>query len=69
MGAFGECGNGGCGLPARMSADSRLSGRPIEPVRLEPGMSVESLVECYAGMGYNARRLAELADWIVLRQR
>ena len=46
-------------MPARMSADSRLSGRPIEPVRLEPGMSVESLVECYAGMGYNARRLAE----------
>jgi deoxyhypusine synthase len=42
-----------------MRSDSYLSGRPIEPVRLAPGLTVERLVECYAGMGYNARRLAE----------
>jgi len=46
-------------LPARTKSGKYLSGRPIEPVKLAPGMSVEGLVECYAGMGYNARRLAE----------
>jgi deoxyhypusine synthase len=36
-----------------------LGGRSIEPVRLRRGMSVADLVEAYAGMGFNARRLAE----------
>ena len=39
-----------------------LSGRPIEPVKVSPGMSVEQLVECFRGMGYNARRLAEACE-------
>ncbi|HWR98842.1 MAG TPA: deoxyhypusine synthase [Candidatus Methanoperedens sp.] len=36
-----------------------LRGRSIEPIRLRRGMSVRDLVEVYAGMGFNARRLAE----------
>ena len=39
-----------------------MAGRPIEPVRLHPGMSVEELVGCFRGMGYNARRLAESCE-------
>jgi len=36
-----------------------LRGRSIEPISLHRGMSVKDLVEVYAGMGFNARRLAE----------
>lgn len=36
-----------------------MSGRNIEPIRLRRGMTVKDLVEVYAGMGFNARRLAE----------
>src|SRR5512145_775785 len=36
-----------------------LRGRNIEPIKLRRGMSVKDLVEVYAGMGFNARRLAE----------
>jgi len=39
-----------------------LAGRPIEPAKVSPGMGVEKLVECYRGMGYNARRLAEACE-------
>ena len=39
-----------------------MAGRPIEPVRLRPGMDVEELVGCFRGMGYNARRLAESCE-------
>jgi deoxyhypusine synthase len=34
-------------------------GRSVEPIRLRRGMTVKDLVEVYAGMGFNARRLAE----------
>lgn len=46
-------------MPTRMKGEKYLTGKTIEPVKLAPGMSVEKLVECYDGMGYNARRLAE----------
>jgi deoxyhypusine synthase len=36
-----------------------MGGRMIEPIELRPGMKVTDLVETYAGMGFNARRLAE----------
>lgn len=42
--------------------DFCLAGRPIEPVKVSPKMDVEQLVNCYRGMGYNARRLAEACE-------
>ena len=36
-----------------------MSGRMIEPVELRKGMKVTDLVEVFARMGFNARRLAE----------
>jgi deoxyhypusine synthase len=63
MGIFGECyPQGGDGLTSTKRTDFCLAGRPIEPVRIEPGMGVEQLVNCYRGMGYNARRLAEACE-------
>ncbi len=49
-------------MPERRSRSSLFSGRTIEPVRVRRGMSVEELIEVYAGMGYNARRLAEACE-------
>jgi deoxyhypusine synthase len=39
-----------------------MRGRSIEPIRLRKGMTVKDLVEVYAGMGFNARRLAEACE-------
>jgi deoxyhypusine synthase len=39
-----------------------LSGRMIEPINLWKDMKVSDLVNTYAGMGFNARRLAEACD-------
>jgi deoxyhypusine synthase len=49
-------------LTSNRTTEACLSGRTIEPVKLHPKMSVEELVECYRGMGYNARRLAESCE-------
>lgn len=53
---------GGAGLTGTKRTEFCLAGRPIEPARVSPGMTVEQLVECYRGMGYNARRLAEACE-------
>jgi len=39
-----------------------LQGRSIEPISLRRGMSVKDLIDVYAGMGFNARRLAESCE-------
>lgn len=39
-----------------------MSGKGIEPIRLHGEMSVADLMEVYAGMGFNARRLSEAAE-------
>ncbi len=38
-----------------------MTGKDIEPIKLWKGMSAADLLETYAGMGFNARRLAEAA--------
>lgn len=43
-------------------ASSYMGGRDIEPIRLRKGMSVQSLMETFGGMGFNARRLYEAAQ-------
>ena len=53
---------GGTWLTSTKRTEFCLAGRPIEPVKLKPGMGVEELVNCYRGMGYNARRLAEACE-------
>lgn len=42
-----------------------LSGRMIEPINLWKDMKVVDLVNTYAGMGFNARRLAEACELFV----
>jgi deoxyhypusine synthase len=51
-------------MPGRKKRLERkyMSGRTIEPIRLRKGMSVQSLMEVYGGMGFNARRLYEAAQ-------
>jgi deoxyhypusine synthase len=41
-----------------------LSGKNIEPIKVWKGMKVGDLVDTYAGMGFNARRLAEAAQLV-----
>lgn len=38
-----------------------FTGRTIDPIKLDPDMTIEDLVEVYAGTGYNGRRLGEAA--------
>src|SRR5262245_18892635 len=50
----------GGGTPSASKQRDLLSGRKVEPVRLKGNENLADLVDhCYAGSGFNGRRLAE----------
>ena len=48
--------------PHRARFHELMRGRSIEPIELRKGMKVTELVETYARMGFNARRLGEACE-------